>query len=396
MPSAANRILSIPSSATVEIADTVTSMRLSGQEVFDFSAGRAFENTPAYICDAAIEAIQAGDTHQTPARGKPSYLEACARKLERENNLNLDPSTHLIATMGCKQGLLLALLAILDEGDEILVEDPGFVSYHPTIRFCGAKAVPVPLIRENGFKWKAGELNSRITDRTRAILFCSPHNPTGVVHSEEDLKAIADVAIQHDLYVIADEIYERVTWNGRPHISIASLPGMEERTIGLMGVTKSFAMGGWRVGFAYAADSVIDGMVVSQQHLMTCAGSFAQTGATKAVKEAPPPSIIDLWKEWEFRCRHVTERINEIPRLSANAPEGGFYAWIDISTTNMTSLALADYLLTSHQVALVPGSAFGSAGEGYLRMTCVKSRVELEQGLDRIANAIAHLDAETA
>ena len=395
MPSAANRILSIPPSATVEIADTVTAMRMNGQKVLDFSAGRASEDTPSYICDAAIKALQEGDTHQTPARGKLSYLQACARKLERDNNLTLDPSVSLIATMGCKQGLLLALLATLDAGDEILVEDPGFVSYQPTIRFCGAIAVPVPLTKENNFRWKASDVRSRITDRTRAILFCSPHNPTGVVHTEEDLATIADAATQHDLWVIADEIYERVTWDGRRHTSIASLPGMAERTIGLMGVTKSFAMGGWRVGFAYAPENVIDGMAVSQQHLMTCAGSFAQTGATRAMDEAPPTSVLELWKEWEFRCSHVAEQINEIPGLSARVPEGGFYSWIDISDTKMTSAALAEHLLSSYQVALVPGSAFGSAGEGYLRMTCVKSRDELDEGLNRIADAVAHLEAET-
>ena len=391
MPALAHRVREAPSSATVRIADVAASLRRQGVDVLDFSAGRAAEHTPSYICDAAVHALRAGDTHQTMAQGKPAFREACARKLARENSLTVDPETEVIATMGCKQGLLLALLATLDPGDEILVEDPGFVSYQPTIRFCGGVPVPVPLRAEHGFRWRVEDLEAALTGRTRAILFCSPHNPTGVVHTPDDLAPIADLARRADLMVIADETYERLTWAGRQHTAIATLPGMAERTIGLMGVTKSFSMGGWRVGFAYAPAPVIGSMVVLQQHLMTCAGSFAQTGAACALGEALPASIRALWDDWEARCRYLVTELNRLPGLACTMPEGGFYAWIDAAATGWGSEQLAEHLLREHHIALVPGAAFGPHGEGYLRMTGVKSWDDLHRGLVRLKESLSTL-----
>lgn len=383
------RVMVTPASATVLIADIAAGLRRQGVDVIDFSAGRASEDTPAYISLIASQALLAGDTHQTPAQGKPEFRAACARKLARENGVNADPDQNIIATLGCKQGLMLALLATLNPGDEVIVEDPGFVSYAPTIRFCGGAPVAVPLRRENNFRWTREELAAAVTPRTRAILFCSPHNPTGTVHAEAGLDLIAEVAGRHDLFVIADEIYERVTWGGRRHTSIATRPGMRERAIGLMGLTKSFAMGGWRIGFAYASEPVIKAMVTLQQHLMTCAGSFAQTAATEALRAAPPAEVTGLWEDWERRCAFVIGALNSIPGVSCAMPEGGFYAWIDVKRLGEKSEALAERLLREHHVALVPGTAFGAQGEGYLRMTCVKSWDDLRKGLERIKQGLA-------
>ena len=214
MPDLARRVREAPSSATVRMADVAASLRRQGVDVLDFSAGRAAEHTPAYICEAATQAMQQGDTHQTMAQGKPAFREACARKLARENDHVVDPGTEVIATLGCKQGLLLALMVTLDPGDEVLVEDPGFVSYQPTIRFCGGVPVPVALHAEDGFRWRAEDLEAALSPRTRVLLFCSPHNPTGVVHTPDDLARITDLARRYDLTVIADETYERLTWDG--------------------------------------------------------------------------------------------------------------------------------------------------------------------------------------
>ena len=391
MPILAQRVREAPPSATVRIADLAASLCRQGVDVLDFSAGRASEHTPAYICDVAAHALHRGDTHQTMAQGKPTFRKACARKLARENHLTVDPHTEVIATMGCKQGLLLTLMAMLNPGDEILVEDPGFVSYQPTIRFCAGVPVPVPLRAEHGFRWRTEDLEAALTERTRALLFCSPHNPTGIVHTPDDLAVIADLARRRDLMIIADETYERLTWGGRRHTAIATLPGMAERTIGLMGVTKSFSMGGWRIGLAYAPAPVIESMVVLQQHLMTCAGSFAQTGAAHALGEPPPDSIRALWDDWEKRCRLLVTELNHLPGIACAMPEGGFYAWIDITATGWGSEALAEHLLQNHHVALVPGAAFGPHGEGYLRMTCVKSWDDLRAGLTRLKEGFTHV-----
>jgi aspartate/methionine/tyrosine aminotransferase len=382
------RVLENPPSATVLIADIAAGMRRQGIDIIDFSAGRAAEHSPSYVNQEAAQALLSGDTHQTMAKGKPEYREACARKLARENGIVADPEKSIIATLGCKQGLTLALMAVVDPGDEVIVEDPCFVSYQPTIRFCGGIPVPVPLHRENHFRWQRDELEAAITDRSKAILFCSPHNPTGIVHTEADLDLISEIACKHDLTVISDEIYERVTWDNRRHICIATRPHMKERSITMMGLTKTFSMGGWRIGFIYAPESIISGMVTLQQHLMTCAGSFTQTGAAKALSEEPPSEMKELWKDWERRCQFAVSELNSFPNIACDPPEGGFYAWIDITGTGETSEQLAERLLRDHHIALVPGSAFGATGEGYLRMTCVRSWDDLREGLLRFKQAL--------
>ena len=230
-------------SATVGIADEVQRKRENGESVFDFSAGRAFETTPAYIAEAAINAIRTGDTHQTMAKGKTSYRRAIAEKLLRDHNVIANPETEIIATAGCKQGLTISLLAVLDPGDEVIVEDPCFVSYKETIKYLGCTFKTVPLRAENDFRWDKLELEAAIGPNTKAILICTPHNPTGTVHTETDLQLIAEVCIKHNLVAITDEVYDRVAWGDHKHNSLCTRPGMDERTITLMSFTKSFAMG---------------------------------------------------------------------------------------------------------------------------------------------------------
>lgn len=389
LPAFSRRIVETPSSAPVRLADVAMALREQGRKIYDFSAGRASEPTPAHICAAAKRALDEGDTHQTMAQGTTAYRRACARKLARDNGVVADPDRHLIATMGTKQGLMLALMALLDPGDEVIVEDPCFVSYQPEIRFCGGRAVEVPLRAEQGFRWTYDELLAAVTPRTRAILSCNPHNPTGVVLTETQLDVIARVALERGLYVISDEIYERMPWGGRRHVSMASRPGMADRTVTLMGTTKGFAMGGWRIGFNHAPEPVIRAMIVIQQHMQTSASSIAQAGATVAFGDDYPPALTDLWADWEHRCMRVAAEVNTIPGIRCAVPEGGFYAWIDIRSLNQSSEALAERLLREQGIALVPGSAFGRNGEGFLRMTCVKSWPDLEEGLVRLRRGLA-------
>lgn len=385
MPIIAGRFAAMPDSATVRIADLATEMRDRGLEVIDLSAGRAAEHTPSPYIETAVRSMREGDTHQTPARGTPAFLAACARKLARENDLEIDPARGILATLGCKQGLGLALSAILDVDDEVIVEDPGFVSYAPSVQLAGGVPVPVPLHEHNDFRWSRDDLEAAITPRTRAILFCSPHNPTGVVHSREDLQAIAEVALAHDLFVIVDEIYERTTWDGRRHLCIASLSGMQERTIGLMGLTKTASMGGWRIGFAYGPHPVIEAMERLQQHAMTCASSIGQSAGSHAFGEPPVAELLEYWSRWEKSCSLVTSTLDALPGLACRMPEGGFYAWLDVRSTGIPSAALAQRLLAEQRVAVVPGAAFGAQGEGYLRITCVRSESEIRTALVRLA-----------
>ncbi len=387
-PSLSDRVARTPSSATVRIADLASELRRKGVKVLDFSAGRAAEPSPDYINQAAARALLSGDTHQTMAQGRHDFRVRVSEKLKRENGLDMDPDRNIIATLGCKNGLTLALLSILDPGDEVIVEDPCFVSYRATIGLCEARAAAVPLRAENAFRWTRDELERAVTERTKAVLFCSPHNPCGVVHTAADLDVIAGVALRHDLWIVADEIYERVTWGGRRHTCLSSRPGMRERVVGLMGFTKTLSMGGWRIGFAYGPESAVGAMTKLQQHLMTCAGSFTQAGAASALAEDYRPEVYALWDDWEKRCAFVAKEVNLIPGLSCRPPEGGFYAWIDIRATGEGSAEFCERLLKERHIALVPGSAFGPAGEGYVRMTCVKSWDDLREGLALLRQGI--------
>lgn len=388
MKKVADRVNQIRSSATVGIADKVSRMRQKGHNILDFSAGRSFEPTPTYVSRAASDALLSDDTHQTMAQGTPDFRKASAVKLMRDNSLEADWESEIIATMGVKQALTLAMLGIVNSGDEVLVEDPCFVSYQPLIDIAGGQVRGIPLKKENGFRWTAKQLQDAITGRTCAILLNSPQNPTGTVHTEADLEIIAEAARANDLFVITDEVYERVTWDGRRHICMASLPGMRERTITCMGLTKTFSMGGWRIGFIFAPALIVDALIKLQAHLLTCASSFSQTGAAKALGEAPHAEVTEIWKEWEARCELMTQGLNSIPGLKCAKPEGGFYAWVDITETGYTSQQLTDRLLDEGQVAVVPGSEFGPSGEGYIRINCVRNRDELLNGLERIKQTL--------
>lgn len=278
----AERARNIPPSATVRIADAVVEKKRQGLSVVDFSAGRASEHTFEYLVRAATRAMQEGDTHQTMARGKLEFREACSIKLARDNGLDADPAREIVATLGCKQGLFAALLAALDPGDEVLIEDPGFVSYEPAVRYASGVARAVTISPQHRFRDQERQLSEIVTDRTKGIILCSPHNPTGMIHSPADQRVIASLARTHGLLVYSDETYERLSWDGRRHGSIAAVPGMRERTITLMGLTKSFCMGGWRIGFAFAPEAIVEAMLTVQEHLVTCVSSFAQTAGALA------------------------------------------------------------------------------------------------------------------
>ncbi|MEL7198897.1 MAG: pyridoxal phosphate-dependent aminotransferase [Pseudomonadota bacterium] len=386
------RIKRLPASSTVRIADLAIELRRQGEDVIDLSAGRAAEATAAPICDAAIAAMRAGHTHQGPARGIQPYLDAVTDKLERDNGLNYDPSSEVIATLGCKNALTLALMTVLDPGDEVVIEDPCFVSYGPTIELAGGVPVVAPLDPEAGYRWSAETLESKITPKTRAILFCSPHNPLGVVHTRKDLEIIADIAVRHNLIVLADEIYEAVTWGGRKHLPIASLPGMKERTIGMMGMTKSYSMGGWRLGYSYGPAELIDKMAMVQGHVMTCASVINQhAGIVALSKEMTDTLRQTTWKEWGARCQFVAHSLNAMDLLKCEAPEGGFYVWLDISETGLGPTGFCQQLLKNYHVATVPGDSFGQLGSNFVRVTCVKSQSDVALAIDRIAKFVTDM-----
>ena len=308
--------------------------------------------------------------------------------MARENGIIADPDRSIVATLGGKQGLLLALIAALNHGDEVIIEDPCYLSYDPAIRFAGGQPIRVPLLRDTGFRWTRENLEAAVTRHTRAIVVSSPHNPTGRLHTDRDMDIVAEIAQEHDLLVIVDETYESLVWNNQSHKSLATWPGMDERTITLMSLNKSFSMGGWRIGFNYGPEPLVKAMVRVQQHLVSSSSSFAQAGATVALSTPPPREVRDLWTDWENRIQFAVSELNTMACASCEMPAAGFYAWIDIRHTGATSKEIANTLLTEQHVGLVPGSAFGAQGEGYLRMTCVKSWRDLRAGIKRIRKVL--------
>ena len=385
------RVTNSKQSSTVGIADIATRLRERGETVYDFSAARAFEPTPDYIIDEAIRAMKAGDTHQTMAIGTTEYRRAIAEKLKRENSIIADPESEIIATMGVKQGLTISFLALINPGDEVIVEDPCFPSYKQLIHYLGGIPVAVPLRAENNFRWDHKDLEKAVTSKTKAILFNSPQNPTGVVHTEEDLKMIADVAIKHSLYILSDEVYERIPWGGRKHLNLCNLPGMKERTVTLTSLTKSFSMGGWRIGYIYAHKDIISSLYKLQQHLITSCNSFVQAAAALAFREPPGKVVLDSWSEWEKKTRFVAEELDSIHGIKCPIPEGAFFVWADISQLGIPSKEFVERLLEEEKVALVHGSSFGDNGEGYFRMTCSKTWEDNKEGLARIRKFIENL-----
>lgn len=387
-----NRSRALLPSQTVRFADIATQLKEQGHHVVDMSAGRASEATDTEICDAVKKALDEGDTHQTPARGMSSYREAVSEKLKRDNVLSYDPATEIQATLGCKNALVLGLSAVIDPGDEVIIESPAFVSYGPTIELLGGVVKPVCLRPENHFRWNKDELAAAVTSRTKAILFCSPHNPLGVVHTNDDLEIIASVAREHNLMVFADEIYEAVTWGGRTHLPIASLPDMRERTIGMMGMTKSYSMGGWRIGYAYGPDQIIAKMSDIQAHIMTCASSVGQRAGISALSPHVTAKLKKtVWREWERRCEFVSTALNGMDGLQCSMPEGGFYGWVKIDDLEVDSETFSNRLLNEHFVSTVPGKSFGPEWDNYVRVTCVKSDVDIATGIERIAQFVEKL-----
>jgi len=385
--STSRRAAHIPVSGTVAIADRAAALRREGVDVVDLSAARAPEATPQPILAAALAALQQGDTHQTPARGTQAFRQAVSGKLRRENGLTVDPEQQILATLGVKEGLLLALQAGIEPGDTVLVEDPCFVSHGPLVRMAGGVPAPVRLEaeRHQGLPADAEALFAR----ARAIIVCNPHNPTGVVRSRQELEHLARLVAEHDLLAISDEVYERVVWGEREHVCLANMPLAADRAVTLMSTTKAYAMGGWRIGWAVGPSSLIGVMTRLHAHQVTCAPSFAQAATAAALSEAVAPTLRDLWAVWERRCTGLATQLAKLPGIRCEIPEAGFFVWADVRDVDPDDEAVANRLLEEQLTAVIPGSAFGEGGHGFLRINAVKEDAILERGFERIRRALA-------
>ncbi|SEV92818.1 aromatic amino acid aminotransferase apoenzyme [Thermococcus thioreducens] len=345
-------------------------------------------DTPEHIKEYAKEALDRGMTHYSPNAGIMMLREAIARKLREQNGIDADPKTQIMVTVGANQAFLMGFAAFLREGEEVLIPSPMFVSYAPAVILAGGKPVEVPTYEENEFRLNVDDLEKHVTEKTRALIINSPNNPTGAVLTRKDLEEIADFAVEHDLMVFSDEVYEHFVYDGARNHSIASLNGMFERTITINGFSKTFAMTGWRLGFVAAPEWIIERMTRFQMYNSTCPVTFAQYAAAKALKdERSWKAVEEMRREYERRRNLVWKRLNEMG-LPTVKPRGAFYIFPRVKDTGLTSKEFSEMMLLEAKVAVVPGSAFGSAGEGYIRISYATAYEQLEEAMDRMEKVL--------
>ena len=372
-----------------KVNEKALAMERAGEKVLHFEIGRPDFDTPEYIKRAAEQALVEGKVHYTSNFGLMELRQAIADKLKRENNVDYTASEVLV-TVGLSEAVFAVLATILEEGDEILVPDPVWLNYINVPNLLGAKAVTYGLTEETGFQMNLEEVKAKITSKTRAIVIITPNNPTGGVLSEDVLKELAEIAVSNDLMVISDEVYERLVYDGAKHISIASLPGMKERTFTMNGMSKAYAMDGWRLGYVAAPEEYILAMNKFHQHNTTCAPNFVQVAAIAALNEEGD-EVKEMVKEYQRRRDYAVKAINEIPGLHCECPKGAFYIFINCKSLNMKSADLSAYLLEEAKIALVPGDVFGPGGEGYLRMSFANSYENVVEGCAQLKKAVALL-----
>ncbi len=385
----AKRMDSLPFSGIRAVMEKATNMQQAGERVIHMEIGRPDFDTPEKIKKAACDSLAKGNVFYTSNYGTPELRKAIAEWELEKNHVAYDPSEVLV-TVGVGEGTYASMAAFLEEGDEVLVPNPVWLNYIHVPSSLGAKPVTYHLKEENNYQIDLEELESKITDRTRMIVIVDPSNPTGGVFSRETLERLAEIAVRHDLLVLSDEIYEQLVYDGAEHISIASLPGMKERTITLSGCSKAYSMTGWRLGYMCAPKEIIQACVRVHQYTITCASSFVQEAAVTALKECDE-DVEAMRREYQRRKDYVVKALNEIDGISCNNPKGAFYIFVNIKKLGKTSMEMAEYLLDTAKVALVPGSAFGDGGEGYLRISYACGYEELTEACDRIKTAVEAL-----
>jgi aspartate aminotransferase len=384
VPRLAERLSSIKPSATVALNNLVVEKRKAGADVVSFSVGEPDFDTPAHVKDAAIKALREGRTKYTPGPGIPELRQAIATSAAAQQKIPCEAKNVLVTP--AKMGIFLSLQATCGPGDEVLLPDPAWVSYEPMIQWTGAKPIGVRLDATTDFRTTPDAVAARITKRTKAIILNSPSNPTGGVDTPTDVKGIAKLAADHDVWVISDEIYRQLLYEGTHH-SPASLPGAFDRTITIDGLSKSFAMTGWRMGWAIAPEPVVKELDKLQSQSLTHCTSFAQYGAVAAVA-GPQDSVATMRAEFKARRDLMLGLLRKLPGVECATPHGAFYAFPKFDSKRwggLDDVKLAERLLSEANVAATPGSSFGPAGTGHLRLSYATSRERIEEGIKRMA-----------
>ncbi len=390
MTTLSKKALKVSPSPTLVIDAKAKEMKSQGIDVVGFGAGEPDFDTPAHICEAGIEAIKTGHTRYTPATGTLELKEAICRKLERENNLSYEPG-QIVVSNGAKHSLSNVFAALLNPSDEVLLPVPSWVSYPELIKLNDGIPVPVTTTEKDSFKVTIPALTKAWTPQSKALVLNSPSNPTGQIYTKEELELIGYFAVEHDLFIIADEIYEKLIYGQEPHTSIASLgESIKELTILINGVSKAYAMTGWRIGYTASSQEIAKVMGTIQAQTTSNPNAIAQKAALAAI-DGPQECVEEMRLAFDARRKFMLERINKMPYLTALEPQGAFYCFVNIAETKGKSFQdeiisssddFAALLLADQKVALVPGTGFGAPD--YVRISYATSMGKIKEGLDRI------------
>ncbi|MBC7222663.1 MAG: pyridoxal phosphate-dependent aminotransferase [Anaerolineae bacterium] len=363
-------------------------LEAQGREVVHLEIGEPDFDTPAHIVEAAVEALRRGETHYTPSAGIPALREAIAAYVARTRGIPVDPE-QVVVVPGGKPIIFFTILSLCEPGDEVIYPNPGFPIYESMIRFVGAKPVPIPLRMERDFRLDVDQLADLLSPRTKLVILNSPHNPTGGVLGPEDLRAIAEAVQRTDAMVLSDEIYSRIVYEGTFH-SIASVPGMAERTVILDGFSKTYAMTGWRLGYGVMPRELAPHITRLMTNSNSCTASFVQHAGIAALQgdQTPVDRMVAAFRE---RRDVVVRGLQEVPGFRCTWPAGAFYAFPNIEGTGLTAHQMQEYLLEEAGVATLAGTSFGQFGEGFIRLSYANSVENLRKGLERIREAVARL-----
>lgn len=386
-PRLSRRVRAVPPSGIRKFFDVLNAM----PDVISLGVGEPDFDTPRIIVEAGVEALRSGRTHYTSNYGTIELREALAQHLQRRYQVRYDPATEIVITVGASEALAASLAAIIDPGDEVIIAEPTYVAYVPDIIFAGGTPVFVPSRADDGWQIDPDAVRAAITPRTKALFIGFPNNPTGAVLDPDRIRALASVADEHDLLVVSDEIYDRLVYSGHQHEAFSALPGMRERTILLGGFSKAYAMTGWRIGYACAPADILEGILKVHQYIIMSAPTVAQDAALVGLTEpAAEAEVQRMAAEYDRRRQMFVAGLERLGLATAE-PRGAFYAFPHIGDSGLSSDQFAERLLHEQHVAVVPGSAFGSSGEGYVRASLATSYEDLEQALVRIERFLSSL-----
>ncbi len=380
----ANRISRLGTETAFEVLVRARALEAQGKNIVHLEIGEPDFDTPQNIIEAAKTALDNGFTHYGPSNGLPQAREAVANYINKKRNLEIYNANEIVITPGAKPILFYGMMAVIDEGDEVIYPNPGFPIYESMINFLGATPIALPLKEEREFRFDIADLEARITPKTRMMIINSPQNPTGGILTHDDLRQIADLAIKHDIIVLADEIYSQITYDDFRHESILQFEGMKERTILLDGFSKTFAMTGWRMGYGAMPEHLAKVVAKLQTNCTSCTSSFSQMAGIEALSENTDAIAAEFVEEFKKRRDVIVERLNAIPGIRCLSPKGAFYVFPNITGTGMTSQEFADFSLYEAGVACLSGTAFGSAGEGFVRFSYANSIDNIEEAMKRI------------